>query len=91
MQTVLFIVEIMLSIAIMLTFIRIVRGPTMANKVIALDLLGSLGAGLMASEAIRTGEHALIDVAIVVGIAAFIGTTAFALLINRDPGVRSDS
>jgi multicomponent Na+:H+ antiporter subunit F len=78
------IVEIMLSLAIAITFIRLVIGPTMVNRVVALDLIAILVVGMMAFEAVQSGEHALLDVAVVVGITAFIGTAAFAVLIDRD-------
>ena len=84
MTLIFIIVEIMLSVAIFITFIRLVIGPTMVNRVVALDLLAILVVGMMASEAVQSGEHALLDVAVVVGITAFIGTAAFAVLIDRD-------
>jgi len=84
MTIVFIIVEIMLAVAIVITFIRLVLGPTMVNRVVALDLMAVLVVGMMASEAVRLGEHALLDVAVVVGITAFIGTVAFAVLIDRD-------
>ncbi len=86
MNIVLIAVEIMLAIAIILTFLRLVIGPTMVNRVVALDLMATLVVGMMASESVRSGEHALLDVAVVVGITAFIGTIAFAVLIDRDTG-----
>lgn len=84
MNVVFIVVEIMLALAIAITFIRLVLGPTMVNRVVALDLMAILVVGMMASEAVRSGEHALLDVAVVVGITAFIGTAAFAMLIDRD-------
>jgi multicomponent Na+:H+ antiporter subunit F len=84
MTLIFIIVEIMLSIAIAITFIRLVIGPTMVNRVVALDLIAILVVGMMALDAVWTGEHALLDVAVVVGITAFIGTAAFAVLIDRD-------
>ena len=90
MTIVFIIVEIMLAVAIAITFIRLVLGPTMVNRVVALDLMAILVVGMMASEAVRSGEHALLDVAVVVGITAFIGTVAFAVLIDRDREDRQD-
>ena len=84
MTLIFIVVETMLSLAIAISFIRLVKGPTMVNRVVALDLIAILVVGMMAFEAVRSGEHALLDVAIVVGITAFIGTAAFAVLIDRD-------
>ena len=90
MNLVFIMVEILLAIAIAITFLRLLIGPTMLNRVVALDLMAVLAVGLMASEAVRSGEHALLDVAVVIGITAFIGTAAFAMLIDRDSGGQSD-
>lgn len=91
MNVVFIMVEIMLALAIAITFIRLVLGPTMVNRVVALDLMAILAVGMMASEAVRSEAHALLDVAVVVGITAFIGTAAFAVLIDRDSGEHSDN
>ena len=88
MNTVFLVSELMLALAIVLTSLRLLIGPTMANRVVALDLLGVLAVGLMAVEAIRSAQYALVDVAIGVGIIAFIGTASFALLLDRDPGAQ---
>lgn len=90
MSVVFIMVEVMLALAIFISFIRLVLGPTMVNRVVALDLMAILAVGIMGSEAVRSGEHALLDVAVVVGITAFIGTAAFAVLIDRDPGEGRD-
>ncbi len=84
MNIVFIVVEFMLALSISITFIRLVLGPTMVNRVVALDLLSILIVGMLASEAVRTGEYALLDVAVVIGITAFIGTAAFAVLIDRE-------
>lgn len=90
MSSIFIMVEIMLALAIAITFIRLVLGPTMVNRVVALDLMAILAVGMMASEAVRSGEHALLDVAVVVSITAFIGTAAFAVLIDRDSREQRD-
>ncbi len=84
MNIVFILVEAMLAFAIAITFIRLVLGPTMVNRVVALDLMAILLVGMLASEAVRTGEHALLDIAVVIGITAFIGTAAFSVLIDRE-------
>lgn len=86
MQFLWFMVQALMVLAMVLTMVRLLLGPTMANRVVALDLFAVLAAGLTAVQAVRTHDYALIDVAVVVGIVGFIGTTAFALLIDRDPG-----
>ena len=67
-----------LSVAIVLAFIRLVRGPSLMDRVTSLELIASLVAGIVAVYAIGTDEPALIDVAIALALVAFIGAVAFA-------------
>ncbi|MBN2528045.1 MAG: cation:proton antiporter [Deltaproteobacteria bacterium] len=80
------VIEAVLGLAILLATIAVFRGPTMANRVVAIDLLAVLAVGFMAVEAVWTSQYSLVDVAIGIGIVAFVGTASFALLILRDPG-----
>ena len=85
------IVQVSQALAIVLCLLRLLKGPTMANRVVALDLLAVLAVGFMAAQAVLTEQWALIDVGIGIGIIAFIGTASFALLIDRDPGASDDT
>jgi multicomponent Na+:H+ antiporter subunit F len=84
MTSVALIAEVIIGLAILITAVRLYRGPTLANRVVALDLLGVLAVGFMAAEAVRSGQPSLVDVAIGIAIAAFIATSAFAMLIDRE-------
>lgn len=75
-----------LALAIVLTMIRLVRGPSFPDRVVALDLLTALGIGLIAVDAIAMGQSVLIDVAIVLALTSFLGTIAFARYIERGAG-----
>ena len=72
-----------LSIALLLTFVRIVRGPSLMDRVVALELIASLVAGMVAVYAIGTDDPALLDVAIVLALVAFLGAVAFARYAER--------
>jgi multicomponent Na+:H+ antiporter subunit F len=72
-----------LSVALVLTFLRLVRGPSLMDRVVALELIASLVAGLVAVFAIGTDDPALIDVAIAVALVAFLGAVAFARYAER--------
>jgi multicomponent Na+:H+ antiporter subunit F len=73
----------LLSIAIVLAFIRLVRGPTIPDRVVALDLLAALGIGVIAAYAIGTNEPILLDVALILALVSFLGTVAFAYYVER--------
>ena len=53
-----------LSLALLLTLARLLRGPSLPDRVIALDMMATLGIGVVAVYAVFTGQPALLDVAI---------------------------
>ena len=67
-----------LAIAMAITFVRIVRGPSLMDRVTSLELIASLVAGIVAVYAIGTDDPALIDVAIALALVAFLCAVAFA-------------
>lgn len=72
-----------LAMALVLTFIRLVHGPSLMDRVVALELIASLVAGIVAVFAIGTNDPALIDVAIALALVAFLGAVAFARYAER--------
>lgn len=72
-----------LTLAVFLTLIRLVRGPTLPDRVVALDLMTTLGIGVIAAYAIFYDEPIFLDVALVVALVSFLGTIAFAYYVER--------
>ena len=72
----------MVGIAILLAVVRLILGPSLPDRVVALDLISILVAGATAIYAVRTGESVFLDVAIVLTLIAFLGTVAFATFID---------
>lgn len=62
---------------------RLIVGPTLSDRVIALDLLGFLVLGVLCVFAIVTNTPPLLSVALVAGIILFLGTAAFAIFLQR--------
>lgn len=73
----------LLGIAALLSAVRIFRGPTLADRVVALELLTTLGIGLASGLALATGEGVYLDAALVLGLVAFLGTVAFARYVEK--------
>jgi len=69
--------------AIALATVRLVRGPGLANRVVALDVIAVLGAALTAVFAIQFDVRVFLDVTIILALVSFIGTVAFAYYIER--------
>jgi multicomponent Na+:H+ antiporter subunit F len=76
-----------LAFAGILCVIRLARGPSLADRVLALDSLLIVGVVGVAIESARTRSGAYLDVLLIVALVAFIGTTAVARFIERR-GVR---
>ena len=79
-----FVVPTMLALAASLTFVRLVKGPTLPDRVIALDLIGVLMVCLLVVTAAMTGHGAFLDVAMVIALISFVGTVAYARYIERE-------
>ncbi len=72
-----------LTVAVCLALARLVRGPHMADRVISLDLMTTLGIGIIALFAMVYDEPVFIDVLVVIALVAFLGTVAFAYYLQR--------
>jgi multicomponent Na+:H+ antiporter subunit F len=70
-----------LSLAFLLTVWRVLKGPTLPDRVVALDMLVGIVIGFIALIAIRTGFTLYIDIAISLGLIGFLATVAFARFI----------
>ena len=73
----------LLALAVLLTFVRLARGPSLPDRVIAFDLLATLGIGILAAYAMATGQAAYLDVGLVLALVSFLGTVAFAHYMQR--------
>jgi multicomponent Na+:H+ antiporter subunit F len=62
---------------------RIVRGDSVADRVLALDTLLVVIVVGVGVNAARTGNGVYLDVLLVVALVAFIGTTAVGRFIER--------
>jgi multicomponent Na+:H+ antiporter subunit F len=74
---------VMLGAALLLAVVRLVNGPTLPDRVVAMDLIGVLVVGLIVVLAAWTGVHATLDAAIVIALIGFVGTVAYATYVER--------
>lgn len=73
----------LLTVALFLAFFRLVRGPSLPDRVVALDLMASLAVGFIAVYAVDSGQAMFLDVAVTLALIAFLGTVAFARFIEK--------
>ena len=77
------VVFVMLTAALFLAFLRLARGPSLPDRVVALDLITVITVGFIAAYAIDLDQQVFLDAAIVVALIAFLGTVAFAQYLER--------
>ena len=83
MNTVTSICLVMLSIGALLTTVRLVVGPSLADRVVATDLLLTLLTCGLGVVAVRTGEGTYIIVMVVIAVIGFLSTAMVARFIER--------
>lgn len=72
-----------LGIALVVSFVRLAKGPTLPDRVVAMDLIGILVVGLIVVLAGWTGVRATLDAAVVIALIGFVGTVAYATYVQR--------
>jgi multicomponent Na+:H+ antiporter subunit F len=83
LSTAIALVTCMVGAALFLAFARLVRGPSLPDRILALDLLSTLVVGVVAVHTISSGQTVFLDAAIVLSLIAFLGTVAFARYIEK--------
>ncbi|WP_078382202.1 Na(+)/H(+) antiporter subunit F1 [Sutcliffiella halmapala] len=74
---------IFLALSILAGIYRVVRGPSMPDRVIALDTIGINLIAAVAILSILLKTYAFLEVILLIGILSFVGTIAFARFIER--------
>ncbi len=67
-----------------LCFLRVLFGPTMADRMVAIDIFGILVVGICALMVVKTGRLFLIDLAIAWIVLGFIATITLAKYLTRN-------
>jgi multicomponent Na+:H+ antiporter subunit F len=73
----------LLGVGILLGAFRLLRGPSLPDRVVALDLIATLGVGAIGVFAIRENEPVFLLVGIVLALVMFVGTIAFAYYLEQ--------
>lgn len=73
----------LLSISVLLVFIRFLKGPSLADRVVALDLIVTIGLAMMAIYAIISKQESFLDIAMIFALIAFLGTVAFSYYLEK--------
>lgn len=74
---------VLFSITIAIAVLRIILGPSMPDRVIALDVIGVNLIAIIAVISVVMNTKAFLEVILILGILSFIGTIAFSKSIER--------
>lgn len=77
------IIMLLLIVAFGATFIRIVIGPTLPDRVIALDMSSTIVVALILTHSIQSGSFYYLPAAISIALLSFVGTVALAIYIQK--------
>lgn len=73
----------LMLLAILCSFVRLVRGPSLPDRVVALDLITIITVAIVGLFAVASDVSAFLDVAIGLALVAFLATVAFAWYADR--------
>lgn len=82
-ETIAYISLVVISIGIFFIFVRLFKGPTLADRIVALDLLTAAGIGFISILSFLFNKPVLLDAAIILALLAFLSTVAFAYYLER--------
>lgn len=77
------ILTILLLLSIFISIYRFLKGPSLADRIVAFDIIGIMGVSLLVVLALYFQRAIYIDVALVLGLIGFLGTTIFGRYIEK--------
>ncbi len=83
-QAVIPIAMTMLAVSFLLTGLRLFVGPTLPDRVAALDLMSIILMCLIGTFAIQTGKSWFLDGVLIFGLLGFLSTVAFARYMEKE-------
>lgn len=73
----------LISAGMCAAFARLVLGPSLPDRVVAMDVLASMAAGILVCASLATGQPLLLDIALALALITFLGTIALAASIRK--------
>lgn len=72
-----------LMLSVVLVSIRFFKGPALSDRVVALDLLITIGIGIIGVYSIVSEQSTFLDIATILALIAFLGTVAFSYYLEK--------
>ncbi|MGG3449770.1 Na(+)/H(+) antiporter subunit F1 [Domibacillus aminovorans] len=74
---------VLFSIAILIVLFRVLKGPTLPDRIVAFDVIGVNLISIVAVLSVVLMTKAYLEVILIIAILAFISTIAFSKYIER--------
>ncbi len=78
------IANVILGASLMLALWRFARGPSLPDRVVALELTSMLTVGIVLVQVASGFASLLLDVAVTLALIGFLGTLTFAYYLEQD-------
>lgn len=73
----------LILLGLVCSFARLVKGPSLPDRVVSLDLITTLAVAVAGLFALASGEYSYIDVAVGLALVDFLATIAFAWYADK--------
>jgi len=74
---------LILGVGMLLSFVRLLLGPSLPDRVVAADVLATMMIGVLVLTSLTTAQSFLLDIALAIALVVFLGTIALAIAIER--------
>ncbi|MGP1357450.1 monovalent cation/H+ antiporter complex subunit F [Roseicyclus sp.] len=81
---------ILVMLGVAFAFVRLIKGPSLSDRIVALDMMTVLIVSFCGLYAILSEDTAFVDVAIVLALVGFLATVALARFVERRVVRRDD-
>ncbi|MFB9280067.1 Na(+)/H(+) antiporter subunit F1 [Cohnella cellulosilytica] len=73
----------LLTVSIVIALYRVIKGPSLPDRILALDSIGYNVIGIVAVLSILLNSHAYLETILLIGILAFLSTVALCKFLER--------
>jgi multicomponent Na+:H+ antiporter subunit F len=73
----------LMGLAFLIAMVRLIRGPSLADRVVALEVIGATVMCMLGVVAVISGSTSYVDVVLVSALVTFLGTVAVAVYVQR--------
>lgn len=91
LKIIMIIALIVVAISMLAMFVRIIKGPILADRILALDAIGLQLMACIALYSIFIGSEYLLVAILLIGILAFLGTAVFSKYMDKGKVIERDN